>query len=166
MVSLEPKEEAIVTVVPALVSYVSGVSRVALLGDTIGDNFDRTVSRCADREALVDCPSGRRWCYAQLRRTSTPWHWAFGRRDREGRPGRHLGAEQPRVADSAVRHREDRRDPGDHQPGYRTHELTFVLNPGRSLPARVGEGVQDLELRGDDRRSAPAECTTLRSFLW
>ncbi|MGA9309729.1 MAG: AMP-binding protein [Pseudonocardiaceae bacterium] len=55
------------TVVPALVSYVSGVSRVALLGDTIGDNFDRTVSRCGDREALVDCPSGRRWSYAQLR---------------------------------------------------------------------------------------------------
>ncbi|MGH3593888.1 MAG: AMP-binding protein, partial [Pseudonocardiaceae bacterium] len=52
---------------PALVSYVSGVSQVPLLGDTIGDNFDRTVSRCGDREALVDCPSGRRWSYSQLR---------------------------------------------------------------------------------------------------
>ena len=55
------------TVVPALVSYVSGVSQVPLLGDTIGDNFDRTVSRCGDRAALVDCPSGRRWSYSQLR---------------------------------------------------------------------------------------------------
>jgi fatty-acyl-CoA synthase len=56
-----------VTVVPALASYVSGVSQVPLLGDTIGDNFDRTVARHGNRTALVDCPSGRRWSYSQLR---------------------------------------------------------------------------------------------------
>jgi fatty-acyl-CoA synthase len=48
-------------------SYASGVSGVPLLGDTIGDNFDRTVARYGDREALVDCPTGRRWTYSQLR---------------------------------------------------------------------------------------------------
>ncbi|MDQ4092456.1 MAG: AMP-binding protein [Actinomycetota bacterium] len=52
---------------PALPSYVSGVSELPLLGDTIGDNFDRTVARHGDREALVDRPSGRRWTYSQLR---------------------------------------------------------------------------------------------------
>ncbi len=51
---------------PVLPSYVSGVSEVPLLGDTIGDNFDRTVARHGDREALVDRPSGRRWTYSQL----------------------------------------------------------------------------------------------------
>jgi fatty-acyl-CoA synthase len=56
-----------VTMVPALVSYVSGVSQVPLLGDTIGDNFDRTAARYGDRAALVDRPSGRRWTYSQLR---------------------------------------------------------------------------------------------------
>jgi fatty-acyl-CoA synthase len=56
-----------VTAVPALPSSVSGVSEVSLLGDTIGDNFDRTVARHGDREALVDRPSGRRWTYSQLR---------------------------------------------------------------------------------------------------
>ncbi|MGH4008126.1 MAG: AMP-binding protein [Pseudonocardiaceae bacterium] len=55
------------TAVPALPSYVSGVSEAPLLGDTIGDNFDRTVARHGGREALVDCPSGRRWTYSQLR---------------------------------------------------------------------------------------------------
>ncbi|MGH3856237.1 MAG: AMP-binding protein [Pseudonocardiaceae bacterium] len=50
-----------------LASYGSGVSDVPLLGETIGDNFDRTASRCGDREALVDCPSGRRLTYTQLR---------------------------------------------------------------------------------------------------
>ncbi|HZE03240.1 MAG TPA: AMP-binding protein, partial [Pseudonocardiaceae bacterium] len=55
------------TMVPALVSYVSGISQVPLVGDTIGDNFDRTAARYGDRAALVDRPSGRRWTYSQLR---------------------------------------------------------------------------------------------------
>ncbi len=37
-----------------------------LLGDTIGDNFDQTVARFGDREALVDRPAGRRWTYREL----------------------------------------------------------------------------------------------------
>jgi fatty-acyl-CoA synthase len=47
-------------------SYASGTYPVALLGDTIGDNFDRTASRFGDREALVDVAAGRRWTYAEL----------------------------------------------------------------------------------------------------
>ncbi len=50
----------------ALPSYSSGTSSVPLLGDTIGDNLARTVARFADREALVDVASGRRWTYAEL----------------------------------------------------------------------------------------------------
>jgi fatty-acyl-CoA synthase len=51
---------------PAGRSYASGTFEVALLGDTIGDNFDRTVARFGDREALVDVPAGRRWTYREL----------------------------------------------------------------------------------------------------
>ena len=47
-------------------SYASGTSDVPLLGDTIGANFDRTVARFGDREALVDCAAGRRWTYREL----------------------------------------------------------------------------------------------------
>ncbi|HEX5335330.1 MAG TPA: hypothetical protein VFW55_05580, partial [Propionicimonas sp.] len=47
-----------------LSSYGSGTSETPLLGDTIGDNLARTVSRVPDAEALVDVPSGRRWTYA------------------------------------------------------------------------------------------------------
>src|SRR2546428_8434910 len=47
-------------------SYSSGESATPLLGDTIGDNFDATVRAFGDREALVDCPAGRRWTYAEL----------------------------------------------------------------------------------------------------
>ncbi|UUY46660.1 AMP-binding protein [Streptomyces yangpuensis] len=47
-------------------SYASGVGGVPLLGDTIGENLDRTVHRFPDRDALVDLAAGRRWTYAEL----------------------------------------------------------------------------------------------------
>ena len=47
-------------------SYEHGTSDVPLLGETIGENLTRTATRFPDREALVDCPSGRRWSYAEL----------------------------------------------------------------------------------------------------
>ena len=50
----------------AELSYTSGASDVALLGETIGANLERTVARVGGREALVDCPTGRRWTYEQL----------------------------------------------------------------------------------------------------
>jgi fatty-acyl-CoA synthase len=54
------------TSLPAGRSYASGTYPVALLGDTIGDNFDQTASRFGDREALVDVAAGRRWSYREL----------------------------------------------------------------------------------------------------
>ncbi|WP_329068167.1 AMP-binding protein [Amycolatopsis sp. NBC_01480] len=51
---------------PALPSYASGTSEVPLLGDTIGDNFDRTVAAFGDRDALVDRAAGLRWTYREL----------------------------------------------------------------------------------------------------
>ncbi|MFX0576787.1 AMP-binding protein [Nocardia nepalensis] len=50
----------------ALPSYASGTAETPLLGDTIGEDFDRMAAAYADREALVDCPTGRRWTYREL----------------------------------------------------------------------------------------------------
>ncbi|GAA2667660.1 AMP-binding protein [Nonomuraea recticatena] len=47
-------------------SYSSAIADVALLGETIGENFERAVLRFGDREALVEVATGRRWTYAQL----------------------------------------------------------------------------------------------------
>ncbi|MFJ2564594.1 AMP-binding protein [Streptomyces sp. NPDC088770] len=47
-------------------SYAHGTSGTPLLSDTIGANLDRAVASFADREALVDVPSGRRWTYAEF----------------------------------------------------------------------------------------------------
>ena len=50
----------------ALPSYVSGISERPLLGDTIGDNFDRTVAAHPDRDALIEHATGRRWTYREF----------------------------------------------------------------------------------------------------
>jgi fatty-acyl-CoA synthase len=41
-------------------SYASGTSSTPLLGDTIGDNLDRTIARWGEREALVSVHQGLR----------------------------------------------------------------------------------------------------------
>ncbi|SDE03247.1 fatty-acyl-CoA synthase [Rhodococcus tukisamuensis] len=51
---------------PPLPSYASGTWDSPMLGDTIGDNFDRTVAAHGGRDALVDHASGRRWTYTEL----------------------------------------------------------------------------------------------------
>src|SRR5688572_24897372 len=56
----------LLTMSDATLSYASGISAVPLLGETIGANLERTAARYADREALVEAASGRRWTYAEL----------------------------------------------------------------------------------------------------
>ncbi|MFI6869054.1 AMP-binding protein [Nocardia sp. NPDC050406] len=49
-----------------LMSYSFGVWNAPLLGDTIGDNLDRTAAAHPDREALIDRTSGQRWTYREF----------------------------------------------------------------------------------------------------
>ena len=50
---------------PAL-SYAHGASSVALLGETIGANLERTARRLPDADALVCCHQAVRWSYREL----------------------------------------------------------------------------------------------------
>ena len=50
-----------------LPSYVSGVSAVPLLGETIGAHFDRAAARGAGREALVVRHQNIRWTFADFK---------------------------------------------------------------------------------------------------
>ncbi|MDQ6817088.1 MAG: AMP-binding protein [Actinomycetota bacterium] len=47
-------------------AYAHGAFQEHLLGETIGDNFDRIVGRHPDVEALVSCHQGVRYTYAEL----------------------------------------------------------------------------------------------------
>ena len=49
-----------------MLSYDSGVTSPPLLDETIGGNLARTTATFPDREALVECATGRRWTYAEL----------------------------------------------------------------------------------------------------
>ena len=50
----------------AIMAYDHGASNQPLLGETIGENFNRMAMTHTDREAVVDRFTGRRWTYAEL----------------------------------------------------------------------------------------------------
>ncbi|HVH23220.1 MAG TPA: AMP-binding protein [Pseudonocardia sp.] len=114
---------------PAVPSYASGVSDVPLLGDTIGDNLDRTVAARPDVEALVEVQTGRLWTYAQFREDVESVACGLlaaglGKVDR-------LGIWAPNVAEWTLLQFATAKIGVilvNINPAYRTHELEFVLN--------------------------------------
>lgn len=50
----------------ARLSYAAGGAEPPLLEETIGANLERTVAAHAEREALVEVATGRRWTWAEL----------------------------------------------------------------------------------------------------
>ncbi|MGE3660539.1 MAG: AMP-binding protein [Pseudonocardia sp.] len=114
---------------PSVPSYASGTSDVPLLGDTIGDNFDRTVAVFPDAEALVDVQSGRRWTYTRLREDVDTVAKGLvaggvGKGDR-------VGIWSPNVAEWTLVQYATAKIGAilvNINPAYRTHELEYVLN--------------------------------------
>ncbi|MGE3285256.1 MAG: AMP-binding protein [Pseudonocardia sp.] len=114
---------------PSVSSYASGTSDVPLLGDTIGDNFDRTVAVFPDAEALVDVQSGRRWTYTRLREDVDTVAKGLvaggvGKGDR-------VGIWSPNVAEWTLVQYATAKIGAilvNINPAYRTHELEYVLN--------------------------------------
>ena len=47
-------------------SYSQGLGTTPLLGETIGENFDRAVATYPDRDALVVRHQGVHWSYREL----------------------------------------------------------------------------------------------------
>jgi len=114
---------------PDVPSYASGVSDVPLLGDTIGDNLDRTVAAHPDREALVEVPTGRRWTYAQLRAAVD--QLALGLVADGVAKGDRVGIWAPNVAEWTLTQYATAKIGAilvNINPAYRTHELEYVLN--------------------------------------
>jgi fatty-acyl-CoA synthase len=113
----------------AALSYSSGESATPLLGDTIGGNFDATVARFSDREALVDRPTGRRWTYTQLAADVDALargliELGIGKTDR-------VGIWAPNCPEWALTQYATAKIGAilvNINPAYRTRELEFVLN--------------------------------------
>ncbi|WP_206785234.1 AMP-binding protein [Amycolatopsis sp. MtRt-6] len=114
---------------PALPSYASGVSEVPLLGDTIGDNFDRTVAAFPERDALVDRAAGRRWTYRELAAEVTAL--ALGLVARGIGKGDRVGIWSPNRAEWTFLQYATAKIGAvlvNINPAYRAHELEYVLN--------------------------------------
>ncbi|GLY69164.1 AMP-binding protein [Amycolatopsis taiwanensis] len=114
---------------PAVPSYSSGTSQVPLLGDTIGDNFDRTVAAFGDRDALVDRPSGRRWTYREL--AAEVDALALGLLESGIAKGDRVGIWAPNRAEWTLIQYATAKIGAilvNINPAYRSHELEYVLN--------------------------------------
>ncbi|GAA3993360.1 AMP-binding protein [Allokutzneria multivorans] len=113
----------------ALPSYASGTSEVPLLGDTIGDNLDRTVAAFGDRDALVERATGRRWTYREL--AAQVDQLARGLLAAGIGKGDRVGIWSPNRAEWTFTQYATAKIGAilvNINPAYRVHELEYVLN--------------------------------------
>jgi fatty-acyl-CoA synthase len=110
-------------------SYTSATSGTPLLGDTIGENLDRTAARYPDRLALVDLPSGARFTYREL--VDEVDALALGLLAAGVDKGDRVGIWAPNCAEWTLTQYATAKLGAvlvNINPAYRTSELEFVLN--------------------------------------
>lgn len=111
-----------------LPSYTSGVWDGPMLGDTIGDNLDRTVAAHGDRDALIDHASGRRWTYREF--AAQVNGFAAGLLSRGVRKGDRVGMWAPNCPEWTFTQYATAKIGAilvNINPAYRSHELQYVL---------------------------------------
>src|SRR5579863_649930 len=113
----------------AELSYTSATSGTPLLGDTIGQNLNRTVARYPGRLALVDRPAGLRLSYAELNAEVDAL--ALGLLALGIAKGDRVGIWAPNCAEWIFTQYATAKIGAicvNINPAYRTSELEFVLN--------------------------------------
>src|SRR6476660_4697315 len=117
----------------AMESYAAGELEPALLEETIGAHFERTVAAHADGEALVEMASGRRWTWAELDRDVDAL--ARGLIAAGVDKGHRVGVWAPNCAEWTLTQYACAKIGAilvNINPAYRTRELEFVLNQSGS----------------------------------
>ena len=110
-------------------SYAHGARDLPLIGETIGQSFERTVSRWGDRPALIVCQQGVRWSYRELAEkvdTMAAGLIALGLR-----PGERIGIWSPNNAEWVVTQFATAKAGlilVNINPAYRLSELEYTLN--------------------------------------
>ena len=136
-------------------SYASGTSSTPLLGDTIGDNLDRTIARFGDREALVSVHQDLRYTYAQFGEAVDRTARAFIAAGIEA--GDRVGIWSPNCAEWALVQYATAKAGiilVNINPAYRTSELEYVLRQSgcRMLVAATAFKTSDYVAMVDDVR--------------
>jgi len=133
----------------AALSYSSGESATALLGDTIGGNFDATVRTFGGREALVDLAAGRRWTYAEL--AADVDALALGLLLAGIGKGDRVGIWAPNCAEWTLTQYATAKIGAilvNINPAYRTRELEFVINQSGTRLLVAAEKVKTSDYAG------------------
>ncbi len=147
------------TVATGSPSVADGPTDVPLLEETIGANFERTVSRCSDREALVEVATGRRWSYAEL--DDLVNRVARGLIGRGIEAGDRVGVWAPNCAEWTVVQYATAKIGAilvNINPAYRTHELGYALKQSGITTLVSAEAFKTSDYRamvGEARAEAP-----------
>ena len=113
----------------AALSYVNGLADTRLLGETIGENFDRAVAQWDDRPALIVRQQGVRWSYAEL--SAKVDSMAAGLLALGLEPGERIGIWSPNNAEWVVTQYATAKAGlilVNINPAYRLAELDYALN--------------------------------------
>ncbi len=112
-----------------MLSYDSGATSPPLIDQTIGENLAATAAAFPDREALVECATGRRWTYAEFHEATR--RIATALLERGTKPGDRIGIWSPNSAEWAMIQYATAQVGAilvNINPAYRAHELEYVLN--------------------------------------
>ncbi|MEQ4547917.1 AMP-binding protein [Nocardioides kribbensis] len=109
-------------------SYAAGETTPPLLEETIGESFTRTAATYAEREALVEVATGRRWTWAELDRDVDAV--ARGLMAAGLEPGDRVGMWAPNCAEWTIVQFATAKAGivlVNVNPAYRTHELAYAV---------------------------------------
>jgi fatty-acyl-CoA synthase len=147
-------------------SYDAGPTDVPILEETIGENFERTVRRNPNADALVDVASDRRRTYGELNADV----------DFVGRglmalgieAGERVGIWAPNCAEWTIAQYATAKIGAilvNINPAYRTHELAYVLNQSgvRTLISATAFKTSDYVAMVDEVRP---QCDALREVIF
>src|SRR5262245_59670701 len=110
-------------------SYAAGQTDVPLIEETIGANFERTVTEHAGREALVEIASGRRWTWTELDDELDAV--ARGLMAAGIEKGDRVGIWSPNCAEWTITQYATAKIGAvlvNVNPSYRTHEFSYAVN--------------------------------------
>jgi fatty-acyl-CoA synthase len=147
--------------VTTALAYANGPSTTPLLGETIGELFDRIARDHAADDALVAVAQGIRWTYAELR----------AQVDRCARalvaagagPGDRVGIWAPNCAEWVVMQFATAKVGCilvNINPSYRVHELEYALRQSGCTLLVLAPGFRDADYRAILAEARPAELRT------
>src|SRR3954469_1479229 len=147
-------------------SYAAGETDIPLLEETIGANFERTAKAYAEREALVEVASGRRWTWRQL---DDAVNWlARGLLAAGIRKGDRVGIWAPNCAEWTIVQYASAKIGAilvNVNPAYRTHEFAYVANQSGMRLLMAASSFKGSDYRAMIRETAD-QCPALERVVY